>query len=154
MATGLDCQSYTDSLVSLAAATGLFVKVNAHEPANAPNAGLTASVWVDSIDPVPRVSGLNETAVRITFNIRIYQTLLAESLDAIDPAIIAAVDALMAALSSEFALAGTVMEVDLLGAYGTPLAAKAGYLNTASQPMRVVTITVPLVVDNVWGQAP
>jgi hypothetical protein len=44
--------------------------------------------------------------------------------------------------------------VDLLGQFGTPLSAQAGYVNQDGRLFRIMTITLPLVVNDVWGQAP
>jgi hypothetical protein len=45
-----------------------------------------------------------------------------------------------------------VRNVDLLGAYGAGLSALAGYLNVDNKMFRVVDLTLPLIVNNVWEQ--
>ena len=150
----LNTQAYLDAMVSHVAASGYFERVNQHEPANAPGSGLTAAVWADAISPVARASGLAVTSARIAFMLRLYSTLQQSPPDSIDPNLIAAVDALMTAYTGDFTLGNLVMSVDLLGAHGAPLAAQAGYLVQDGQTFRVVTITVPLIVSDVWTQAP
>lgn len=147
---GVETLAIVEAVVSHAAASGRFERVNQHEPKNAPGHGLTAAVWVQRLGPLALRSGLAATSALLLVNVRVYTNMIAEPQDAIDPNLTAAVDALMAAYSADFTLDGLVAEVDLLGQYGTPLAAEAGYLEL----FRVMTLTVPLVINDVWEQAP
>lgn len=150
----IDTLAIVDAVVSHAAATGRFEKVNGHEPKNAPGNGLTAAVWVQRLAPLALQSGLAATSALLLVNLRIYQNMLAEPQDAIDPNVVAAVDALVTAYSGDFTLDGLVADVDLLGRHGTALAAEAGYLSQDNKMFRVMTLTVPLVLNNVWEQVP
>lgn len=141
-----------DAVVSHALATGLFDAVNAYEPKAAPGSGLTAAIWIQSLDPV-RGSGLASTTVRIGLTVRLYTNMLSDPQDAIDPYVTGATDVLMAAYSNDFDLGGTVRNVDLLGQAGEPLHAQAGYLEQDRTMYRVMDITLPLIVNDVWGQA-
>ena len=140
-----------DAVASHALSSGYFDRVNQHEPKVAPGVGVTCAVWADRIEPV-KTSGLNSTSVRLAFIVRTYQTMLSEPRDAIDPNMILAVDALMAAYSGDFTLGDLVRKVDLLGAYGTALSAQAGYMEQDKKLYRVMSITLPLIVNDVWGQ--
>jgi hypothetical protein len=141
-----------DGLVSHALTLGLFERVNQHEPKSAPGNGLTAAVWADEIGPDPESSGLASTSGVVTFLVRLYTSMLSEPQDAIDPQLLSAVDALMTAYSGDFDLSGSARCVDLLGQSGATLSAKAGYLNQDSKIYRVMTITVPVIVNDVWSQ--
>jgi PKD repeat protein len=155
--TPLDAAGIIDKVVSHALASGRFRTVNGHEPKSAPDTGSgqpAAAVWAQSIEPARGQSGLYLTSIRLVLNVRIYESMLAEPQDAIDPAIISAADALLAAYTGDFTLGGTVREVDLLGQTGVPLSAQAGYLNQDNKLFRVFTITLPLLCDNVWEQSP
>lgn len=143
-----------DAAVSHAQALGVFERVNAHEPKNAPGNGLSAAVWAQSLWPVPRGSGLASTTARLVLNVRIYSNMVAEPQDMIDPNVISAVDLLMNAYSGDFELGGNVRNVDLLGQAGVPLSAEAGYLNQDGRIYRVMTITLPLIINDVWSQVP
>lgn len=149
----LNAGAILDAVVSHALASGQFERVNQHEPKNAPGNGLTAAVWVETIAPV-RSSGLAATSAVVTLNVRLYVSMLAEPQDAIDPNIVAAVDALMTAYSGDFELGGLVQAVDLLGMAGVPMSARAGYLDQDGKLFRVMTITLPLIVNDVWEQVP
>lgn len=153
-ASGLAPQGIIDAVVSHALASGRFERVNGHEPRNPPGVGATAAVWVDLIEPARLNSGLNQTTARLVLNVRIYTSTLSEPQDAIDPAVIGAVSTLMAAYSGDFTLGGLVRNVDLLGQAGNPMAAQAGYLQQDGRLYRVMTISLPLIVNDVWGQAP
>lgn len=133
---------------------GLFERVNMHEPKNAPGNGLTAVVWVQDIGPIAARSGLSASSARVLMNVRVYVPMLAESQDLTDPNLVAAVDALLTAYSGDFDLGGRISNVDLLGAHGIPLQAQAGYLEQDRKHYRVMTITVPLIVNDAWEQVP
>lgn len=142
-----------NAVVSHAGRLGFFERINGHEPVSAPGSGLTAAVWADSINPVAAASGLAATSARVVFMVRIYSSAIQQPLDAIDPAILAAAGALMDAYSGDFDLGGTVRNVDLLGGMGIALAAQAGYVNQDGKLMRVMTITLPVIVNDVFTQA-
>lgn len=148
----LETLAITEAVESHAAASGHFERVNRHEPKNAPGNGLTAAVWVQSIAPLALASGLATTAALLVVNVRVYSNMLSEPQDAIDPNVADAVDALMRAYSGDFQLDGLIRNVDLLGQYGPGLSAEAGYLEQDKKMFRVMTITVPLVINDVWEQ--
>lgn len=142
-----------EAVVSHAATSGWFERVNGHEPKNAPGHGLTAAVWMQRITPVAAQSGLAATSALLLLNVRVYASMLTEPQDAIDPNLTAATAALMGAYTGDFTLGGLVADVDLLGRHGTALAAEAGYLEQDRKMFRVYTVTVPLVVNDIWEQA-
>lgn len=150
----LDASGVQDALVSQCLALGLFARVNGHEPKSAPPSGLTAAVWVDYIGPSPLDSGLAATAGLLRFKIRLYTGMLSEPQDAIDPMLLSAVVVLLAALSGDFTLGATVRNVDLMGAAaGSPLSAQAGYLNQDGKLFRIMDITLPLIINDIWDQS-
>ncbi|MFJ9214229.1 hypothetical protein [Streptomyces sp. NPDC102264] len=140
-----------DKVVSHALATGLFEQVNQSEPKNAPGGGLTCAVWTERVGPV-RSSGLSSSSARLVFNVRVYSSLTARPEDAIDPAMLNAVDHLITAYSADFTLGGLVRHVDLLGAEGVPMEAQAGYLLVEGGEYRVMTIVLPLIVNDLWTE--
>lgn len=149
----IESDALIDAVVSHAAASGYFDRVNRHEPKSAPGSGLSAAVWADSIGPA-RSSGLAETTALVVMNVRVFTSMLTDPPDAIDPAVMKAVDDLMGAYSGDFTLDGLVRCVDLLGMGGTPLSARAGYVNIDGKLMRIFTITVPVLIDEAWTQTP
>lgn len=149
----LDISGILDAVVSHAMASGHFEAVNGHEPANPPGHGLTCAVWADRVTPV-RSSGLGSLSALVVFNVRLYTSMQAEPADAIDPNLIAAVDALGAAYSGDFTLGGLVRHVDLLGANGQPLDVRAGYISQDGVLYRVLTISLPCIVNDLWEETP
>lgn len=139
------------ALVSHAQLTGIFESVSSHEPKNAPLNGLTCALWVQSIDPVLS-SGLDQTSGRVTFNVRIYENMFSEPQDQIDIDVLAATCLLMNEYSGNFTLGGTVREIDLLGDNGDSLSAKAGFLNHDNRLFRVMDITLPVIINDMFGQ--
>lgn len=133
---------------------GLFERVNQHEPKNAPGRGLSAAVWVDTIAPV-RAGGLDATTVRFAVMIRLYSSMLMEPQDSIDPNLVEAVDTLIETYSGDFELGlANVRMIDLLGQFGVPLSAQAGYLEQDKKLFRVMTVTNPIIINDAWEQVP
>lgn len=150
----LDIQGIVDAVANHALTCGHFESVNGFEPKSAPAAqGLMCAVWVDDIRGVLS-SGLAATSALFVMNVRLYTNMLARPPDAIDPRIVAALDALLTAYIGDLTLGGKLRTVDVRGMEGVPLRAQAGYLNQDGKMFRVVTITLPLIVNDVWAEAP
>lgn len=148
----LNILGITDAVVSHAMTSGRFETINGHEPKNAPSTGgLTAAVWSERVTPV-RSSGLDTLSVLLVFNVRIYASAVSEPPDAIDPDMLAAVDDLCAAYTGDFTLGGLVRHVDLLGIHGQPLDVRAGYLQQDGLLYRVLTISLPVIVNDLWEE--
>lgn len=147
----LDINGILDGAISHALALGYFDAVNGHEPKNAPGAGITAAFWVDRVDTV-RSSGLDSTSVRLLLNARLYTSAEQEPPDAIDPALMTALDALMRAYVGDFTLGGLIREVDVRGTHGIGLEARAGYLQQDAALLRVMTITLPAIINDLWEE--
>ncbi|MER5559705.1 hypothetical protein ABT071_13975 [Streptomyces sp. NPDC002506] len=143
--------SILDGLVSHALSLGRFERVNEHEPKNAPGSGLTCSIVVDQISPI-QASGLAATSARLSFTMHLFASMAAASDDLVDRQLLAALDELFTAYTGDFTLGGLLRMVDVLGAYGTGLEATAGYLNSGGQDFRVFTITLPVIVNDLWEQ--
>jgi hypothetical protein len=149
----LDLAGIYDAVQSHLLATGEFDRVAAHEPKNAPGKGLTAAVWLAKILPDPAASGLGTSAGRIELSIRLYCPMLREPQDDIDLDLARATHAVMTALHGDFTLGGLVRTVDLLGMSSADgVAGEAGYLNQDGKLYRVMVITVPVLVNDLWDQ--
>jgi hypothetical protein len=142
-------------VVSHAAATGLFDAVNSHEPKSAPGNGITAAVWVQNLKPAPGKSGLAATSGYLEFRVRLYTNMLQQPEDAIDPNMLLAAVTLMGAYSGDFQLSESVKNVDLLGSDGPGLSLVAGYVRLGGQGnqlQRVMDITMPVIINDLWAQ--
>ena len=149
-------QALFDAVESHALASGWFDQVNTAEPKSAPGNGVSCAIWLQRIGPAPAASGLAATSTRVELAVRIYTSMIAEPVDMIDPNLTAAALALMEDYTGDFALSNvtavTVLDVDLLGTHGTPLSAEAGYINQDGTVYRVITVTVPIIVADIWTQ--
>jgi hypothetical protein len=148
----LDLPAIVAAVQTHAAASGHIERVAGHEPTNAPGGGITASVWLDRIRPVPGRSGLGSTSVLVVLQVRL-QIPLRGDLDDVDPLLAAAADDLMRAYTGDYTLGGQVVFVDLLGQTDARLEGQAGYLAAGDgQMFRVFTITLPVVIDDLFDQ--
>lgn len=143
-----------DKVVSYALISGRFDAVNQHEPKNAPGSGLSCSVWINSIVPYRQGSGLNSTTGAVTLNARIYTNFRSQPYDMIDPNVTSATSDLIGALSGDFNFGGDagVRNVDLLGMAGIPLSAQSGYVEIDRQMFRVMTLTIPIIINDMFLQ--
>lgn len=149
----LGAQAVLSAVQSKAQATGYFQQVLLHEPDNAPPA-MGAAIWVDTIVPV-KSSGLISSSVLLVVMLRMYGSAMQEPKDTIEPSMVAATDVLMADLHSDFQLGGltNLRAIDLLGSEGVRLSAQAGYVNSQEMTYRVVTLTIPMIFNDLWTQA-
>lgn len=149
----LNLSVLVDAVASHADATGFFDRVNMHEPKSGPNGHLTGAVWVQDFVPV-QSSGLASVSMRITFNVRLYTSMLTEPQDMIDQTIMDAVDVLLADYIGNFTLGGLIREVDVLGSNGAALRMESGYMPQDGKIYRVATIFLPLVINDLYVEAP
>lgn len=136
-------------------ASGWFERVGLHEPKNQPGYGLTCAVWVQSgPDPLPGESGLASSSALLTLFVRVYTPMIAEAQDLIDINVSKSVSALMRRWHDnfDFGLDPLVRNVDLLGQSGVRLGSRAGYVEQSGTMYRVMTITLPIIVNDVWPQ--
>lgn len=142
-----------DALKDHASASGYFESVNGHEPKSPPTSkGLSAAVWLDRLEPARGQSGLAATTMRLVMQVRIYADMVQEPQDEIDPQALEACDTLMGDYTGDFTLGGLVRNVDLLGATGTPMFAQGGYVTISGRMYRIVTISVPMILNDLWNQ--
>jgi hypothetical protein len=146
-------KSLFSEVTSHASALNLFADVNGHAPENPPGHGASYAVWLSSITPVPAASGLAATSGRVEFTGHIYTKLRAKPLNQVDPNVLLLACDLIGAYSGDFTLGGTVRDVDLLGAHGTALQMQAVYADFQGTPLRVAEITLPIIINDVWGQS-
>ena len=136
----ISIQSYAEQL-------GIFEGVNLHDPWNAPGNRLFCSITLGNVRPVAPASGLAEVSGQVTLQIRIWSSAIQKPLDNIDPEILAATCALMGQLAGGFTLSGTVRDVDLFG-----LNAQPAYVDFEGKPLRVIEITCPIVVNDMFAE--
>jgi hypothetical protein len=138
--------------VSTAQKLNIFEVVIQHEPKARPVGLPACAVWTQELRPVAAVSGLSSTSGRLSLRARIYLNFLGKPEDRIDPELVRLTSTLLGAYTGGFTFAGTVMEIDLLGAYGESLSATAGYIHHDDTVFRVMEISLPVIIENLWIQ--
>jgi hypothetical protein len=141
---------------SMCLAIGRFESVNKNEPKSAPSSGITCAVWVDSIKPIRR-SGLAATSGALNLRIRLYLPFLQQPYDMIDPSVVVAVSELLGAFTGDYDFSpnsDSVRGVDILGGEGSGelLDARAGYLEMDKKVYRIMTIRLPIIINDMWTQ--
>lgn len=154
MTAGVRISSVLDILISDAQLLGLFERVNQYESTNSPGTGLTAElVWMMGPTPMANRSGLASTSARVVYGMRIMLEFKNTPKESLDPAITNAVDLYINNLHGELALADAQGSfIDVFGMGGVPLDAQGGYLTLDQSTFRVGTITIPVIMENVWTQ--
>lgn len=135
-----------------AQASGMFESVNFHEPKNAPGNGINLACWIDYIGPAPAQSGMNKTTGLLIIKARAYSSMFQTPYDDIDPNLLSSVVFLISAYSGDFDFGAKIRNVDLLGITGHKLDAQAGYVPIDNKVMRVMEITLPLIINDIWSQ--
>lgn len=125
-----------------------FDKVAQQEPDKAPGKGIYAALWFEDVRPSPEMSSLSTTAMLYVYTVRMYRSAHSSPGDSIDPDLIAAVDAVLEAISADHRLGETAYVVDMLGAYSDGVAATTDYVDFgANTSYRVVDLTLPIVIE-------
>jgi hypothetical protein len=110
----------------------------------------------EAIEPVEGLSGTNVTSLRVAFIIRLYLSVSQQTPDVVDPRMMHATATIMQAFNQGFTFTETVYAVDLLGEQGVRLSAHCGYMKVGSPEgsalYRIMDITVPVLLTNVWQQ--
>lgn len=148
----LDLLTYRGVAMSHALALGVFGQVLDHEPVSAPGSGLIYAVWVARVGPVSAGSGLSLTTGRIELTGRVYMPADTEPQGDVDIAVTGAIDALMSAYAGDFEFGGSVRNVDIFGAHGKGMETECGYMRFDSTTYRVATLTIPLIVNDLWTE--
>lgn len=148
----VDIDSILAQVTSHAQTLGVFDRFGGAEPENAPGNGLTGACWVQEIGPDRTGSGLASTSMLLLLNVRLYKPVNDLAPELLDPEMVKALDLLFAAYIGDFSLNGLIRNVDIRGAKGTPLSGRAGYQQIDESVYRVFTITLPLIVNDVWNE--
>lgn len=150
----MDTTAIVEAVATHAEVLGIFeTPVLRHEPKSAPGVGIHLAVFGERLTPV-RSSGLASVSGRLVLTARIYISMLMEPQDAIDPLLFGAADALFTAYCGDFELGGLIRQVDIFGAHGVGLDCDAGYGAIDSKVFRIADITLPLIINDIWTEAP
>lgn len=134
---------------------GVFETVSGHEAKVPPGTGVHYEIFGGGFDLTPMRSGLDSTSVKLTFRARLRTTWNQQPADDTDTRLFNALDPLMASYIAGFTLGGLTAALDILGMGGSgPVAGQFGYLDQNSVMFRTVEFQLPLLVDDLWTEAP
>lgn len=154
MSNGLNAGAVLDALISVCQGLGSIEQTIAGQGQSPPTSGVGATVWAMPGRPVPKRSGLASVSVALVFNIRLTLSMQTQPPETVETTLLGAFSDLCNALAGGFTLAGQVEQVDLLGAYGEALRWEPGYVPYDGVTYRCITVPVPVVLDDVWGEKP
>lgn len=153
----LDILALQAAICAVLQRTGYLKTVGDHEPRDEPGSDPHGAVWLGGPIKPARVSGLASVATCITWFVRIYLPVGSGTnmpYGDIDLELYRITDALMALFFGEFTLGGRVRNVDIFGAHSPGFSADPGYQRIGSAIYRVMTITLPLIVNDMYEEAP
>ena len=142
-----------EAVKGVAQGLGVFQRAHRHEPKNAPGLHLSFALWVHMIEPLPAASGLASVSGLVTLMARIYNPFTQKPEDDIDPSVLDAAGQFIGALAGGLTLGGTVRNIDVMGQFGQKLAGQAGYLDQDGTKFRVIEVTIPVVMNDLWTEA-
>lgn len=152
----VDYVALRDAVMTIAASTGQFLSVGAHEPTNAPtdaNIGFTAHVIYNGTSPILS-SGLASSSVRVEWIVRIMINAFADPRDLVDISLAGAADALVQAIMLNYDLdVPGVRCIDVRGMDGEPVRIMPGYLDISGTKFRIADVYVPILINDAWDEA-
>jgi hypothetical protein len=144
------------SLLDLVAGIGLGNEVIDHEPLSAPDGeGVIACVFPsDPMGPLAESSGLAAADARLVLTVRLMYDAMVQPQGVMprgrEIELLEAFDRLMDALCADLTLGGDARSIDVLGESGEGLAGQFGYATIDRTTFRIVDVTVPVMINNVW----
>ena len=156
----MDIDTIITNVVNLAKAqtsggNPLFVDVLDYECRAMPPDGIIAAVYFNELAGLAGQSGMDSTTGSLVLNVRLYTSTVRQPYGATERGIVRAAQQMCGALNADFTLDSAVRNVDIFGASGTQLRAVGGYIPAQDgKLMRVITITLPAIVNDCWEQDP
>ena len=145
----LDTKAILTKLAGIGKQTGLFVKVDKFEPRGQPGNGVTLFLISGPMRAITS-SGLNNASLRWQIDGRLYTPMNSEPAAELDAVLTGAAAKYLEALCAQFTLGGLVRCIDVFGSDGEPLSATPGYLEQNDKVFRVVTLEIPLLINQQW----
>lgn len=137
-------------------ALGIFKTVAFYEPKAAPPADHCA-LWGDRLRAIPRRSGLATAAFLMMINCRIYNSygsadFVDQTAAAVEPKVFRAAAAVMGEFIGNFTLETLDGNIDVLGDNGFALDAVPGYINHDGIIFRVITVQIPVIINDLFAE--
>lgn len=145
----LDTRAIMEALSTIGKKSGLFVRVSKFEPRGQPGNRVTLSLISGPMQPITS-SGLNNASLRWQIDGRVYLPMNYEPQEDADIVLTAAAAKFLEDLCGQFTLGGLVRCVDVFGSDGAPLSATPGYMEQNDKMFRVITLVIPLLINQQW----
>lgn len=140
------------ALASHVKALGRIERVQEFDPTNAPGKGITACLVAATGDPRPP-TGLDRSALRLVWTVRFLMPPGAP-LGSVDPLLMGKAGNLITRLAADLTLGGLVRVIDLRGMSGTSVEWRFGWVTIDQTLYRLLDVTVPLIINDVFPEAP
>lgn len=145
----VDTKAIMSKLATIGQKSGLFVKVSKYEPRGQPGSKVTLSLISGPMAPI-KSSGLNNASLRWQIDGRVYMPMNYEPAEDLDVILTAAAAKYLEALCGEFTLGGLIRCIDVFGSDGPGLSATPGYIQQGEKLYRVITLEIPLLINQQW----
>jgi hypothetical protein len=116
-----------------------------------PASGVSVQIYaIPPWKPLDKRSGLASVSMLTTWAARLVTPIGSPPADDLDMTLLSVYSAAMNTLVGGFTLNGQVEQLDLLGAYGTGMPMEPQFLEMGGTVYRALTMTLSLVLDDVW----
>lgn len=151
---GLNAASVLAALKTVFEATGCFdAGVITSSGVAPPPVGMSVQIYaIPPWKPLKERSGLRTTSMLTTWAARMLTPIGTPPADDLDMNLLTAYSTVMNVLVGGFTLNGQVEQLDLLGAYGVGMPMDPQYLQMGGDVYRAMTLTLSLVLDDVWEE--
>jgi hypothetical protein len=128
-------------------------RVLGEEFRSAPGRGISCAYWVQRMAPAINQSGLSSTSCVLVFSTRLMSDMIASRDGQVDPKLTRAASLLFGRVIGGFTLDGLIKNVDVRGSAGYgALDAQAGWIKIDDKWYRIYTISVPMIVNDLWDE--
>lgn len=152
--SGLDAAGVLAALETVFQAIGGIESVITSSGVAPPANGVSVQIYaIPPWKPIGKRSGLATVSMLTTWAARLVAPIGSPPADNLDMTLLAVYSNAMNTLAGGFTLNGEVEQLDLLGAYGTGMPMDPQYLEMGGAVYRAMTMTLSLVLDDVWRVA-
>lgn len=146
--TAADATALFEAIRSMAKKLGVFpADVPTHDPESPPPQGqLFCSIALGPVRAITS-SGLAAVSGQVTLMVHVWSGARNRPTDSVDPAVLGATCLLMGAFAGGFTLGGTVRDIALM-----QMSAAPGYVNFEGKEFRVMSITLPIEVNDMFAE--
>jgi hypothetical protein len=132
-------------------ALGGIERVQEFDPTNAPGKGITACLVAMTGDP-RSPTGLASSSLRLIWTVRFLMPP-SQPLGSVDPKLLGKAGNLITRLAADLTLGGLARVIDLRGMAGQSVEWRFGWVEIGGTLYRLLDVTVPLIINDVFPEA-